>query len=243
MHFKKKYSNSNVTFVNYFKSFSTIRWIFFSALFFFLTSFGLLINQIVDKLLQNQFLNTPWTTIDKFTWQSNMLLLIFSIFFVFFPKHQFLKTDSFLISSLSYIFFTFFGYNFILTILEGGYPKDPFDCFVSVWAHLVCPVVFMVSGILRFFLEPQTIKLRKFSRTLILGMIYPTIYVIYLSTIPFVFNTNDGEVYTVYNIATDTKNHPQIAWPAIASIYLIFFPLTFAGFYFSAKKIKIKKSK
>lgn len=243
MNIKKTYSSNRFSISNYFKKFSLIRWIFFVAFFFFLISFGLLINKIVTSLQINAYFDTPWTVIDKFTWQSNMLLLIFTFFFVFLPKHQFLRTDTFLISTLSYIFFTFVGYNLILTFVNGGYPTNPYECFVSIWTHLICPLIFIACGITKFIVYSKYTKLRSFWKTLFFGMLYPTIYVIYLSTVPFIFNTNSNEAYTLYGKVTDTKNNPQLSWPVIAAMYFAFFPGTFAGFYFLAKKLKTRISK
>ncbi|WP_052663116.1 DUF1600 domain-containing protein [Mycoplasmoides pirum] len=242
MIFKKKFCYDSSIFINYFKNFSKTRWIFFGAFYFFLIAFGLFIYQIITGLIQNTPADNPWIVIDKFTWQSNILLLIFSFFYVFLPKHQFLKTDSFLICVLTYIFFTFFGYNFILTFLNNGYSGNPLDIFISVWTHLICPVLFIICGILKFVFEPQKIRLRRFIRILSFGMIYPTIYLIYLSTIPFVFN-NGNETYSIYGIATNTKDNPSIAWPIIFGMYFLFFPGTLFGFYSIAKIIAKKMKK
>ncbi len=224
----------------WFASLSRTRKYFFAAFWLFLAAFGLFVEAIVSDLLDPN--STPWTTLDKFTWQSNVLLLVFAVFAVFFPDHQFLKTDSFLIATLTYITFTFVGYNFILTFLNGGYTGGAFAIFVNVWTHLVCPLAFAIGGVLKFVWEPERIALRGFARTLATGMVYPTVYLIYLASVPYLYSLATVEgTYSIYGTATNTKDNPAVAWPIIMGMYLVFFPGTFAAYYFAAKKIKAKR--
>lgn len=249
---------NNNWFIKYFKNFSKIRWIFFSGFIIFFIGFCMIIYQTIDWLKLNEIkymsikddqkypiYQTGWTILDKFTTQSNLILLVFSFFFVFFPKHQFLNKDKWLIATITYIFVTFCGYNFLLFPMSNfSYGKDAFAIISNIWWHIIDPLVFIVIGFLKFKFKPLQHSMKKFYLYLLPGMIYPTIYIIYLTTIPFVYQiideNNNPITYTVYGIVTNTKDHPEIAWPIIAVVYFIFFPGVFAIFYYSEKSIQKK---
>lgn len=63
-------------------------------------------------------------------------------------------------------------------------------------------------------------------------MIYPTIYAIYLATIPFVYKLSDGNSYSVYGGATNTAQN-SMSWAYICVMYFIFFPGSYVTFYYS----------
>lgn len=243
--FEKALPKEKKCLINYFKKFDKTRWMFFIAMWFFIICFCFIIKDFVAALQANTKTNNGWTSVDRFTYQSNILLLIYSVFIVFWPNHQFLRADKFLISNMVYIFFTFVGYNLILAPLGSGYKYtgNSYDISYgigsSVWEHVICPVLFIIIGFIKMVWNPNA-KLKSYWSTMLTGMIYPTVYVIYIASIPFVLNTDgvfnpDGQkvTYSVYGSATDTLNNPTFAWPIIVCMYLIFFPGSYAIFYYS----------
>ncbi|MDC4163020.1 DUF1600 domain-containing protein [Mycoplasma sp. T363T] len=199
-----------------------------------------------------------FVVIGKFTNQSNVLLLIFSTIYIFFPKHSFLKNDKFLIACITYIFFTFFIYNTISAVNAIGAVVSPnsdlaasqkkigyalskkgFRLFVDLYKHLFNPVIFIICGFIKYIYDPN-IRLQKYHQYLIPISIYPIIYSIYTSTIPFVYKTKDGTTYTVYDIATNTKDYPQVAYPVVAFLILIWLPLTCYLVWLGVNKISNK---
>ncbi|WP_027121824.1 DUF1600 domain-containing protein [[Mycoplasma] imitans] len=197
-------------------------------------------------------------TFDKFTNQTNILIFFFSLFYVFFSKHSFMKNDKFLIASITYIFITFFVYNLVslsskiatfvapdsllaASHTKVGYGSKPtiFLLFVDLYKHLINPIIFIVCGFYKFIYDPN-LKLKKFTSYLIPIMIYPAIYCIYVMAIPFIYNRLDGTTYSVYNIATNTKDYPQVAFPMIFFLMFVLIPLTTYLTWFGAKKISHK---
>ncbi|QZX48996.1 DUF1600 domain-containing protein [Mycoplasma sp. E35C] len=211
--------------------------LFFYVFWINLLGFVLVVDGIINSLLKN---GEAYLNIDKFTNQSNVLLLIFSTFYVFMPKHSFIKNDKFLIATTTYILFTFVGYNFILNFMGDGYAtKTNFHLFKDIYVHFFNPVLFIISAFVKFVLDPNP-NIKKFHSFLIPGMIYPIIYAIYLASIPFVYHNQDGMPYSVYGSATNTKTNPKIAWPIIILMLSIYFPLTYFLIWFGAKKISAK---
>lgn len=217
-------------------------------------TFFVIVANIVLQIVGTGVGSDGWTALDKFTYQSNWLLLIYATFYVWFPKHQFLRRGKFLIATTVYIFFTFVGYNAILTGMQGGYfdIKTPHDMAFTVFEHVLAPLLFFGCALGQMWLKP--IKTTSYLWTTLPGMIYPTIYVIYAATIPFVLHepnafynvdhngvaTVNGEqpVYSVYGTATDTVNRAAMAWPIIVVVWLVFFPASFAIFYYSNKALR-----
>lgn len=230
--FEKALPKEKKCLINYFKKFDKTRWMFFIAMWFFIVCFCFIIRDFVAAIQDNTPTNNGWTSVDRFTYQSNILLLIYSVFAVFWPNHQFLRADKFLISNMVYIFFTFVGYNVILAPLGNGYTGDGYAIGSSVWEHVICPVLFIFIGFIKMVWNPNA-KLKSYWSTMLTGMIYPTVYLIYIASIPFVLNTYGGKTYSVYGSATDTLNNPSFAWPIIICMYLIFFPGSYAIFYYS----------
>lgn len=118
-------------------------------------------------------------SLDKFTNQTNILIFFFSLFYVFFPKHSFLKNDKFLIACITYIFITFFVYNLVSianavavivapkSILAWSYTRigygskaTAFLLFIDLFKHLFNPIVFIVCGFFKFVYYPN-LKLKK----------------------------------------------------------------------------------
>lgn len=239
--------------INHFKSYNWVRWMGFVGFLLYTVATVFTIVSIVEDLLAGQ----PWAvffgTLDRFTNESNLLLWLFMIFWLFFRKHSFMKENKALIACMTYIFFTFFGYNVILIAMGGGrygynLNNGAYGLVTNIWWHLLCPLYFIAFGLCVMYDEPNK-EPKKFVRSLLSAMIYPTIYVIYVATIPFVytapttdygtyynwFNNNYPNGYTVYSSATNTA-YTNTAWAYILIIWLVFFPGSYSGFYFAWKK-------
>ncbi|MDE6894113.1 MAG: DUF1600 domain-containing protein [Malacoplasma sp.] len=240
-----KNEQSKWNLLNLFKSFKWIDWLGFAFFLMYSVTVVFFILDISVELSTNGGYG-GWKTIDKFTDQSNILLWLYMLFYLFFRNHSFLKNNQWLISNLVYIFFTFIGYNVILVGLGGyGYRGNFFEIFENAWYHIICPISFFVFGFC-FFYFYQNQYPKVFWISLLKQMIYPTIYVIYLISIPFVLDYEDsnGNInhYSVYGDFTNVRDHLTIALPVILGMWLIFFPAAHAIFYFSWFGIsKIKK--
>ncbi len=256
MSFEKTIIKEKFNFLLWFKKFNAPKWIAFFGLFIFAISYVFTIRDFINAINgPNADASTIWFgIIDRFTNQSNWLLFIYCFLYVFFSKNSLLKGNGLLISVMVYIFFTFIGYNVVLVGLSGGAygygGSNLGDTVSNVWLHLLCPIYFLVFGYFEMYYNPNK-EPKKFWKLLLLGMIYPTIYMIYVITIPYTYGsyteTIDGvivpETYTVYGNATNVKDYPT-AWAYVMVMYLIFFPGSFAIFYFSWKglnKINNKK--
>ncbi|QZX48995.1 DUF1600 domain-containing protein [Mycoplasma sp. E35C] len=232
-------NNNKQGFINWYKNKLTkAQRIFFYVLIINAIGFALIIYAIIKSLMEK---GQAFTRLDKFTNQSNVLLFIFSIFFVFFPKHSFMKNDKFLIATTVYILFTFIGYNFVLSPMKLGYQVNdtPFEMFKDLYIHFFNPIIFIICGFIKFVYEPN-INLKKYHDYLIPGYIYPFIYTIYSISIPFVFNTHENQVYSVYKQATNIKDYPQIAWLIFSFNLFVYLPSSYFIIWFSAKKISQK---
>lgn len=229
-------NNKKNNIIEYFKSFDVPRWFGFVGLFIFFISYGFTINSFITQLQQpNGGVSIWFGIVDRFTNQSNWLLFVFTFFYVFYNKHQLLKGNGFLVSTMVYIFFTFIGYNVVLVGLAGyGYTGTSLDIASNVWLHVLCPIYFIALGILHMVYNPNQ-EPKKFWKTFLLGMIYPTIYMIYIVTIPFVYTSNVDALgnhitYSVYGSATNVKDSAT-SWAYILVMYLGFFPGSFWMFY------------
>ncbi|MES3496885.1 DUF1600 domain-containing protein [Mycoplasmoides gallisepticum] len=197
-------------------------------------------------------------SLDKFTNQTNILIFFFSLFYVFFPKHSFLKNDKFLIACITYIFITFFVYNLVSianavavivapkSILAWSYTRigygskaTAFLLFIDLFKHLFNPIVFIVCGFFKFVYDPN-LKLKKFSSYLLPMMIYPAIYCVYAIVAPFIYKQENGMTYSVYNVATNTKDYPQFAYPVVFFLLFVLIPVTTYLTWFGARKISKK---
>lgn len=207
-----------------------LAWIGF---FIFLTSFSFTIYDFV--IYARDDASKIWFGIfDRFTNQSNWLLFVFIFFYLFFPNHSFLKSNGTLISIMVYIFFTFIGYNAILIPIAGyGYVGSGMPLAGNIWLHILCPIYFLFFGFVHMFFNKNK-QPKSFFKTMLFGMIYPTIYMIYIVTIPFVYTSYEQglKTYSVYGSATNLKDNTMIAAICISAMYLIFFPLSFAMFYY-----------
>ena len=230
---------------NYFNKSNWVNWFSFFGFLIFSISIVFTIIGIVFYLQSGSAWMVFFGILDRFTNESNILLWVFMLFYIFFPKHSFMKNNKFLICTMVYIFFTFFGYNVILVGINGySYSGTAYSITSNVWMHVLSPLYFIFFGLLVMYTQPN--KNPKYLSTLLAGMIYPTIYVIYVITIPFVFHApikdgsqysiefwNDYEtgVYTVYANATNVVVYPT-AWAYIMIMWLVFFPGSFTIFYY-----------
>ncbi|MDC4182357.1 DUF1600 domain-containing protein [Mycoplasma bradburyae] len=227
---------------------------FFFVFLLNIVGLGFVIYSFIDSLMHNNIgpaekraFRNGFTEVDKFTNQSNLLLLVFAFVYVFYPKNSLLKNEKFLIACMTYILFTFVGYNLILnlTAKDKGYAallnENRIAAFAaSITLHFINPVVFIVCGFLRFVFDPVE-KIKSFKAFVIPGMIYPIIYLIYVITIPYVYNSHaNGEYYSVYGGPTNVIKNPKLAWPICIGMIFVYFPITFFLIWFGARKINTK---
>ena len=212
----------------WFSTFDVPRWFAFSLLpmclffcGFVIYSFIFIANSETPELIFFGF-------IDRFTNQSNFLVVLFIFLFVFFPNHSFLKNNSFLISCMCYITFTLLGYNLVLILLgNSGYFGDALEIFINLFVHMITPIFFIIFGIVTMvYRKNQYLKCTW--KTMLNYMIYPAFYVVYVITIPFLFTNfvnEKGEhvTYSVYGNPTNVKDNP-FAWIYICCAFFIFFP-------------------
>lgn len=240
---ENKKSNFFSNFIENFKNFKWIDWLGFA---FFIMYSITVVFFILDICLKLKYEGGygGWTTIDKFTVQSNILLWVYMLFYLFFRKHSFLKNNQWLLSNLVYIFFTFIGYNVILVGFAGyGYVGNFFEIFENAWYHIICPLTFFIFGFCFFYFYKNQ-QPKSFWFSLLKQIIYPSIYVLYLITIPFLLVTPNNTNYSVYGDFTNVRDHLPIALPVILGMWLIFFPVSHAIFYYSWILInKIDKNK
>ncbi|ALX06956.1 DUF1600 domain-containing protein [Mycoplasmoides pneumoniae] len=174
--------------------------------------------------------------IDKFTNQSNVMLLIYACWYVSKPKSHYLKNQQFFLSAFAYIIFTFLGYNVILAASQQAYSdKDAYSLASSVFLHVLAPIAFLVAGIVKMKTD-KDVTFNHFWKSLGYFMIYSLVYGLYLATIPYVrghYVSDDGKstTYVVYGEITNTKDNPIVAWPVVICFLFIYFPLSFLAVY------------
>ncbi|WP_022935036.1 DUF1600 domain-containing protein [Mesomycoplasma moatsii] len=226
------------------QSITLIKKLYFLLFLICFVSVVLFIYRIITSLEINTPNKNPWKTLDKFTWESNMLISLYTFFYVFKPKYSFMKNDSFFLSVLTYITFTFIGYNVILNTSSLGYAfLKNYNLFESIWVHAICPSLFIALGIFKIFRE-NNLKILSLDlkNSLFLMMIYVVVYCLYLIIIPYIYNTHDETTYSVYGKFTNTKDYPQLAYPIIIGVCFVFFPSVYIG-YFQLQKYVISKNK
>lgn len=240
---------------NYISKLTWIDWVAWLGFMIFTVATAFTVVDIVNYLIKGQSWKVLFGTLDRFTNESNLLLWIYMIFYLFFPKHSFMKNNKFLIWNMAYIFFTFFGYNVILVGFNGySYSGSMYDITSNVWWHALSPIYYLFFGF--SYMWAYKGKQPKYWSTLITGMIYPTIYVIYVITIPYTFTPPndlsnfyadfitsypDGH-YTVYGSATNVVDY-WTAWIYIMVIWVIFFPGSYTFAYWSWKWMNKNPSK
>lgn len=226
-----------------FKNLKIHEWFCFVGILMFLITIAFTSHSFVEQVQSNSAWKVFFGIFDRFTYQSNWLLLIFCLTYFLFPKHQVFKGNKFIISTMVYIFFTFIGYNVVLVGISGdrGYTGDALAVIKNAWLHIICPLYFILFGFI-YMIDNKNQQPTLYWKLLLSGMIYPTIYAIYLVSIPFVFtnapetNSLGTKVYTIYGSATLTNGNPK-SWAYIGVMYFLFFPGSFALFYCSWKLI------
>lgn len=234
--------------IKYFSEYKWINWFGLIAFLCFTFTTCVIIYNYVQGLQEGG--NAIWKKLDKFTGQSNILIWFFTLFWLFFPNHSFLKKNYWLISTTVYITFTLVGYNALLIPTSGGYGWaiendkfvwanwSSFEIFDDLWKHLFCPLIFISFALCLMYTKKDE-QPDSFIKVLWKGMIYPTIYVIYVISIQWVlYDVNEqGEqvVYSVYGVATNVRES-SMAWIYVCCMYFIFFPSMFATYYYSWKK-------
>lgn len=232
-----------------FKSFKIHQWLCLACFVISLISFFCTICGFVFTALNHEDL---WTVVDKFTNLSNWVVFAYCLIYTFFPNKKYFREDIFLIATITYIGFTFFGYNIILVWIgkyEEAYRGTFFQIFSDVWKHIVTPISFIIFAFYSMYERPWCIPKKK-SKVLIICMIVPTIYLFYLSSAPFwiqepvrvfdsitgskVISIIDGKIqyktYSVYGWPTNTKDYP-ISWLFIAITYFVLLPGFILGSY------------
>lgn len=204
---------------------------------------------ITTALEENNAAYIWFSNWDTFTHQTNFIVFLFVSISFWNPKNKFLQTNSLLIWIMTYIFITTFFFNTYVIMLATGWidnfsnpasqanssisaltdhipyePKDSsslsiFNAVSSIWFHLINPWVFIVYGLLMIFLCNKKIT-QHYTKYIILGVIYPVIYMAYLIYIPWSgFDDNGVNSYSVYSVFTQTKYNNET--------WLWFYPLFF----------------
>lgn len=233
--------------LNYFKSYKLHNYIGLIGLLIFTITIAFLIRNFVTYASGPSW-KIFFGIFDRFTWQSNVLLFVYMFLYFIKPKHSIFKNNRFLIMTMVWIFFTFFGYNVVLVGIskDRGYSGSAIQVVINAWVHAIAPIWFIIYGICFMLSNPN--KEPTFWKTLGYGMIYPVIYAIYLITIPYTFSDYrlnpeiydnvSGLAYSVYGKATNTYES-SIAYAYILSMLIVFIPGSFALFYYSWKGINL----
>lgn len=204
---------------------------------------------ITTAIQENNAAYIWFTNWDTFTHQTNFMVFLFVWLSFWNPKNKFFKTNSWLIWTMTYIFITTLFFNTYVVMVGTGWvdnfsspssessksisaltdhipyePKDEsslsiFNAVSSIWFHLINPWVFIVYGFLLIFLCNKKIT-QHYTKYIILGVIYPIIYMAYLIYIPWSgFNDTGASSYSVYSVFTQTKYNNKT--------WLWFYPLFF----------------
>ncbi|AFQ03773.1 hypothetical protein CM1_02700 [Mycoplasmoides genitalium M6320] len=231
---------NNCQIIGWWKQLSLPQKTFLSFIPLFLVTSAFVLTGIVESLLT---FGTIIEQIDKFTDQTNVMLLIYAVIYTFNPKSWLLKNQQFFLSALAYILFTFIGYNLILSIAGIAYKStNPYKLTSSIFLHVIAPIAFFIASFIKIKHE-KDVNINMFFKSLLLFMIYPLIYGLYLVTIPYVrhylFNGRPS-TYTIYGSITNTKDNP-FAWLVVFAVLFIYFPLSYLAIYLLQLKL-IKKA-
>lgn len=233
---EQKLLDNELPFLQRYKNFKWLDWFGIFCFSIFSVSMILIIYAFVSEILSKGAYGA-WTTFDKFTDQSNVLIWLYMLFWLFFKNHSFLKGNKFLVANMVYIFFTFIGYNFVL-LPSGGqfFNGDVYYGVQNVFLHVLSPLLFIGFGYAYMYCNKDK-QPKSFIDLFWKGMLYPTIYCIYIITIPFMMTDNTGTApYSVYGNPTNTNGNVW-SWMYICLMYFVFFPFAFWLFYYSWKWI------
>lgn len=174
-----------------------------------------------------------------YTLQTNILILIYTIIFIFFPKLKLFKSDMSLNILSTYIFIVgvVATVSLIPISLVSGTIYSPWEWVKTIFLHIINPSIFCIWSII-CMKKWQSNIFYKFNDVFAIGYILPICYFIYLFLSPFVSGTS------VYGVVTNLNPLLKVgedigSWFIIfVFIFLIFF------FLFSFKlfwKINNKK--
>lgn len=182
-----------------FKKYSILRWIaFFSAIIFILQCLCFFIAQKTTSS-DNLFLVVWLTWFQYFGIQTNILIGVYLIWYWINPQCSLLN-GKLLIYVMTYACTTFLIYSCALLPNEiinkhfNGLQASAY--VVNVFEHYLVPIsIFVFYGCyLRYSKNKFIGKNNDYWKTIGMGMIYPTIYVIYCICLPFMSN----HTYSVY---------------------------------------------
>lgn len=215
--------------------------VFLVVLLFNAAGLGFVVYNFFSSLQTNAF-GSPFmngfTTISSFTNQTSVLLFIFSFVFVFYPNNSLLKNERFLVFCMTYTLFTFLTGGIFQNLVDQTANRTNFSCASlasGIFLQIVNPIVFIFCGYLRFVFNPIK-KIRRYSKFILPGMIYPIIYMIYVLTIPLVYKTPDNVVYSVYGNYTNVITNRTMAITIGVLMTFVYFPGSFIFIIFFIRR-------
>lgn len=191
-----------------------------------------------------------FSNLDTWTHQSNSLVSVFVWLWFLKPKHAFFRTNSYLVWITTYIFITGLYFNTFVILQATGHiktinvdfsvvsktsslpnhiayiPKDqsPLAIFLvtsTIFLHLINPILFVTFGITKMMLAHKRVT-KNYFLFLFFGLLYPTIYMIYLIYIPWSGFQDNGKIsYSTYGDFTQTKYNPN-TWLWFPPLYVTF---------------------
>lgn len=244
--FNKPINPTKNKFSKYFKEFDLTRWIAFGVFPIFSLFYVLVIAYIVIYARGGRPDLVFFGLIDRFTILSNCLATVYIMIYAFFKDHPFIKGQNFLISTMTYVTFTFFGYNVILLLISSGtrgYIGQWHEIFSNLILHIVNPLLFILFGFIQIAIK-KPISFNRFWPSLLKAMIFPTLYIIYVICAPYIYlnYTNKyGQIvtYSIYGSATNVKDN-SLAWVYILSSLFFVFPFIFTCYFFILRIISKK---
>ncbi len=147
-----------------------------------------------------------------FTIQSNILVFFYLSAKWMMPSWKIFNSNTLLIFILSYIIIVALGYNAVLLpdAINKGNTKSWSNLvwYHEALQHMIIPVLFLIYAIYIFHLSIYTKEL-KLTKSIGIGIIYPTMYLIYALILPFVsktsvygkfsnINVDNGGAYTAF---------------------------------------------
>ncbi|WP_033159870.1 DUF1600 domain-containing protein [Mycoplasmoides alvi] len=196
-----------------------------------------LIVAIITSVQNNNVALVWFSNFDTWTYQTNCLITFYVWFNFWNKENKIFKNHNFLISITTYIIITFTFFNFYFIVNQfGGMPEkndvingNPHNIlsinnlFItsSTWNHFINPVFFLIFSFSTMVKENKLFE-KNFYKWIILTMIYPTIYCIYLILIPWSGFMDTGiNSYSVYGSFTQTK-YNNLTWLWIPPLYILF---------------------
>lgn len=216
---------------------------------------GLLIEIIVISFiifdaipLNGEDLSYVWfNSFHYLTQQTNLFVVIFVLIFVFLPNLKIFKKNTFLIIVVAYITATLIGYNCILlpsNISDGSINSwSAVDWTNTIFLHMINPI-YTISLFIFLLISKKDIDvlLLDWWKILLIGSIYPTLYLSYAIFLPFVSDHSVYGSFTNLNINLEINGTPGSLFNLI---YIVLFYVLIIGlvliYYFIFKKVTYKK--